>query len=129
MGRLGLQLWRISFMDRVFSCIAGALLLIHTVCGCCWHQAHENSACQQRRSLKSGETRGGCHVRHRRAPNRGDEPSDGPCRCRYECQGECTYLPPQITKVVSPRLTLPFDLPAAVAALAGVRLAPVWQGE
>ena len=109
-------------MDRVLSSAIAALLFIHTACGCCWHHAHQSAAC--------GHTQlpglaGACH--HEKCPP-GDESSDGPCRCRLECQGVCTYLPPQKTRLDSPQVVVPFDLVAAVSASAEAHSGSAWHG-
>ena len=112
-------------MDRVFTSAIAALLFIHTACGCCWYNAHKNAACGHPHLPGLAGT---CCQHDNRATD-GDESSDGPCRCRLECQGVCTYLPPQKAQIDPPHLSIPFDLPAPPSASADAHFASAWRGE
>lgn len=103
-------------MDRAFSAAVAALFFMHTACGCCWHRAHESAACN---SCLCDQAVGVCqHVQcasDGRASD-GAESSDAPGGCEFECQGVCTFLPPQKPRIDAPRSLAGFDLLTAASA-------------
>lgn len=98
-------------MRSIFTHLTAGLLFIHAVLGCCWHHAHDCDHCAAKVTANAeGPTRQlpaafsllanhacqeACHDAH-------DGQSPGPCPCKFECQGVCTYLPPQKANVDIP---------------------------
>ena len=86
-------------MRAWFTNLTAVLLFIHAVLGCCWHHAHECDRCGAER-CGAEEASGFAHAAlglcgcHDCADDDHGQPA-GPCRCQFECQGVCTYLPPE----------------------------------
>jgi hypothetical protein len=69
-----------------------AVLLLHAALGCCWHHAHKCDGCETASVESSADhcEHAGCHEQH----GSGCHQNPSPCKCRVECQGVCTFLPP-----------------------------------
>ncbi len=92
-------------MQAVLSNLLAGLLFIHAVLGCCWHSTH---VC----ALASPPEATSEHVcGHRHACCHHDQPAApaDPCECRVECQGICTFLPPQKTQLDLTQIVAPVE--------------------
>jgi hypothetical protein len=99
-------------MHAVLSSLTAALLFIHATFGCCWHHAHwcaQRSAC-----IVAAEPEGCCE--HHRSSAPGEQ--EKPCDCNVECEGTCTYLPPEKMQIEAPWVVASVDLVATAPALA-----------
>lgn len=84
-------------MRAIVTNLTAGLLFIHTVFGCCWHHAHDCDHCVAKTGPSTGLTASCCG--HDEADD--NQPAE-PCHCEFECQGVCTYLPPEKTTVEAP---------------------------
>lgn len=108
-------------MHSVLTHITAGLLLVHALLGCCWHHAHGCSRCRPAAASASPAcSHAGCkhhnerdQARHSDRPNHDDKVPKAPCKCPTECQGVCTFLPPQKVQVARSHAPLPFDFIAA----------------
>ncbi len=108
-------------MHAVVSSLISATLLLHAVLGCCGHHAHKNVRSHGRMI----ETTACCHEHQDSSRQHTPAP---PCQDPSDCQGVCTYLPPQKTQFEIPLTPTPL---AAVSmanpmAYAGSFNAPAW---
>lgn len=84
-------------MRAFFTNLTAVLLFIHAVLGCCWHHAHECNRCGAEHCAAAGgfdQVAPGLCGCHECSDDDQDQPA-GPCRCKFECQGVCIYLPQQ----------------------------------
>ena len=101
---------------RAFSSILMAsLLLIQAVSGWCWHPARDCTGLGLSAAPVAWTVRC-CNCDREGAKE--EEPSQAPCRCRLECSGICTYVPPVKTQIDAPQLVVDFDHLAISPALA-----------
>jgi hypothetical protein len=106
-----------AFMRVIVSNLTAAMLLVHALVGCCRYYEHNCGRHDFATDCVSviAACCDHCHGRNE-APTR-------PENCGFECQGVCTYLPPQKTFIDSPhsnisRDFLPLDPPLADNCLA-----------
>lgn len=94
-----------------------ATLFIHALIGCCCHHAH-GVAPHDASQVAAAQSNTCCEHRHHASDERGQQ-SGGPCKSGAECQGVCTYLPPQKTQIDAPQFVISVDLMAGEFAAVG----------
>jgi len=95
-------------MHAVFSNSLAALLLLHAVFGCCWHQAHASCAHGAHRADVAMATP--CCGEHRHgAPAQDEAPHPAPCH--GDCGATCAYLPTQKSQSDGDGAESPLTLP------------------
>lgn len=100
-------------MRAVSSNLMAGLLLIQALSGWCWQSARERIALEAS-AVQVMSTERCCDCEES-----GDEdPSQAPCKCRLECSGICTFVPPEKTQLDLPQLVVGFDHLAVAVALA-----------
>jgi|GEM_PF-4049109 len=102
-------------MRAVSSILMAGLLLIQAVSGWCWHSARDYARLGTSASPKAWSVSccdGDCEG------TQDGEPSQDPCKCRLECSGICTFVPPEKTQIDAPLLAVGFDHLAVSPALA-----------
>ena len=107
-------------MHALFSNLMAAWLLTLAVSGWCCHRPF---GCEgvQRNAASVTHTIGSCC---KCCNSQTSAASTAPCNCRWgECQGVCTYLPPQRTQVDTQHVLLPFDFAAIISALGDAQVA------
>lgn len=109
-------------MHAVFSNLMASALFIHAVLGCCWHHAHVCVRCDGTSDGVSQPV-ACCKCRQGEGENRPGQQPDGPCKCRLECRGVCTFLPVQKMRIESSQLVVPFDFASILPALASSQAA------
>ena len=102
-------------MRAVSSILMASLLFIQAVSGWCWHPAREGTGLDN--SVAPIESTVRCCDRDCEDAREG-EPSQDPCKCRLECSGVCTFLPPEKTLIDAPQLVAGFDHLSVFPALA-----------
>ncbi len=107
-------------MHAVLSHSMAALLFIHALLGCCWHHAHR-SAPSESTPAQTSKPVACCHHQDE---GESEQQPQAPCDGRLECQGICTYLPPQKTQIDFAQVLLPFDHVAVLPAAGSDCLAP-----
>jgi hypothetical protein len=108
---------------RAFSSILMAgLLTIQAVSGWCWHPARDCAGLEASTAPAEWTVKccdGDCKGAH------DGEPSQSPCKCRLECSGVCTFVPPEKTQVdANPQPANGFDQLAVSTALADSQAVP-----
>ena len=126
-------------MHAVLSILMAAALIVHAVLGCCWHHAHDCVRCDNPiahvpgLTAKTSDQVACCKHHHGAGPEASEgqqeQPSQEPCKCRFECRGVCAYLPPQKTQIDSPELVVAFDYAIVAPMRAGVPIAPALSWE
>lgn len=94
-------------MQVVLSNLMAAVLFIHAVLGCCRHPSLACASCNDPTAQASRAA--SCCKQHRSENGQGEQ-RQAPCKCKVECRGVCTYLPPQKTQLDCQPALLPFDL-------------------
>ena len=99
---------------RLFvSNLTAAMLLIHSLIGCCWHHGH---ACAERQETVAIHA-DCCHDHD----GESHDDNEAPARhhnCELKCQGVCTYLPTQKIVIDAQQLLNSIDYVAVVLATA-----------
>jgi hypothetical protein len=90
-------------MRAIVSNLTAAMLLVHALVGCCRHLERN---CVRHESATEGVSVMAACCDHCRGQN---ESSPRPEKCGCECQGVCTYLPPQKTLIDAPHSIISFD--------------------
>jgi hypothetical protein len=112
-------------MQTLLTILTALSLATHAMAGCCWHHA-QSCACDGLTVVEPAEAELCCrhcnHVEHKQSgPSQADPhacdslagvchgaadcgPQEdatpaGPCDCKIECHGTCTYLPPEKSSV------------------------------
>lgn len=99
-------------MRAVSTILMVSLLLIQALSGWCWHAARDRTGLETSvATVKSCD--GDCEDASE------EEPSQDPCKCRLECSGICTFVPPEKTLADAPQLVVGFDHLAIYPVLAG----------
>lgn len=101
-------------MRAVSSSLMVGLLIIQAVSGWCWHPARNCTGLESSVAPVAWTIRccdGDCEGARER------EPSQDPCKCRLECSGVCTFVPPEKTQIDAPQLVVGFDHLAVSPAL------------
>lgn len=110
-------------MRAVFSSLMAAALLIHAVMGCCWHNAHDRMCFNGAIGALAANCDCCHHDREGASPQ---SPSHNPSHDKSNCQGLCTYLPPQQTQVDTLESHVPVDFAAIVPATCDAQVAAVF---
>jgi len=107
-------------MQAFVASLTAALLVIHTVFGCCWHHVHH---CEH--AAAAAQAAECCH--HPQHGGDSKQP-DKPCNCKIECEGTCIYVVPQRVKVEVPQ-GIAIDLVAVLPSFADrqIETAASWQ--
>lgn len=90
-------------LQSLMTLLITAIFVVHGLLGCCWKHQETYAVCDETKS--SAEQRP-CCCDHHRANQQGHSPVKP---CELECQGLCTYLPPQKILIDAPGLANPFD--------------------
>jgi hypothetical protein len=103
-------------MPAVLAILMSAVLFLHAVLGCCWHEGHD---CGSGHLSCAPTLAGECGHRHHDDDSaRRHVPCPGPCKCRLECQGAYAILPPQKTLFTKAAAVAPFDATAIIPTFA-----------
>ena len=83
-------------MNVILRNLMATLLLIHASFGCCSLHAHDCSECIVP-SVKPKCIESCCHCQQK--PKKHDSHKSNPKPCKKDCDGTCTYLPSQRSKI------------------------------
>ncbi len=106
-------------MQVLLSNSTALVLLVHALLGCCWHHA---PACHEPEAEPAAAV--ACCSHHQHAEDGCGHTPVEPCKCKLECHGICTYLPPQKTSLDAPELIVPFDFVALTLATSHLSASP-----
>lgn len=109
-------------MQAFISNLTAATLLVHSMFGCCWHHAPAQRDASELGYAACSEHGHGTTGESGRSPV-------GPGKCNSECRGLCIYLPPQKIQIAAPQIVMPFDVAAAVPAIADCHFGSAFSGE
>jgi hypothetical protein len=110
-------------MHAILASLMAAVVSIQALLGCCWHHARLCAQCEP--AVKTVQPKACCHRHQAKATDEPGQPK--PCNCRIECEGLCTYLPPQKTHIDVAPLPVAFDCVAILPARAESHPAPAWE--
>lgn len=103
-------------MRTILPLSMAALLLIQSVSGSCWQPAR---ACIDLETIEVACTHRCCDSGCEGSGEK--RPSQGPCKCRLECSGVCTFLAPEQFQIDSAQVSVAFDYLAAHSAPADIQ--------
>lgn len=118
-------------MRSVLSITVAAIIILHSVLGCCWHHAHESKACSAVES-KVDVAAGACGCRHHghtaprpaSAPDKGESehPDHRPCdeKCDFVGTGRFEQADSTGVRLVESLTTI--DEPVIVPATLGMQV-------
>ncbi len=106
-------------MHAILPNLMAVALLAHALLGCCWHHAHN---CVQCDKPTPAAARSVACCKHNHGQDQQKQQPTGPCKCKLECAGVCTFLPTQKTQIEKSQLAATYNLAAIVPALSDYRV-------